>query len=235
MNDSNITKALSIKQAIGFKAAQLIENNMLVGLGTGSTAKWFIEALGKRCQEEGLKIEAIATSRASEILALEKKIPLLDVSKNTFLDITIDGADEIDPQFRLIKGGGGALFREKIIATSSKEMVVIVDESKWVNNLGHFGLPIEILPFWSKSTIKKIENKGYRGTLRKLSDQTPYLSDNHNYIFDIHFDNLCVNPEKTYDELRSIIGVIEIGFFFDIAKKAIVGYKDGNIKILSKS
>jgi ribose 5-phosphate isomerase A len=234
MNLSNSNEALKIKQQVGFAAAKLVKEGMLVGLGTGSTAICFIESLAKRCQE-GLKITAVGTSVKSEELARQLKIPVISSQEVTSIDLTIDGADEIDPQMRLIKGGGGALLREKIIATSSKEMIVIADESKLVKNLGAFGLPIEIIPFCFNSSIKKLKDKGFEGTLRKYSNGSVYITDNHNYIFDIKFNPVTLNPESDYEKIRSIIGVVELGFFFNIAKKALIGFKDGTIKTITPS
>ncbi|MDR3624547.1 MAG: ribose-5-phosphate isomerase RpiA [Chlamydiales bacterium] len=219
-----------IKQAIGKFAADLVMDGMIVGLGTGSTSACFIESLAIRCSQ-GLKIRAIATSQKSTDLAKSKGIPILDMEDVVQIDLTIDGADEIDHQKRLIKGGGGALLREKIIATSSKEMIVIVDESKIVKDLGAFGLPVEIIPFCYKTTLHKLSKIGFTGKLRTNPDGTFYITDNSNYIVDIHFDPVCRDPEKAYTLIRCITGVVDIGFFFHIAKRVVVGYADGSVKI----
>jgi ribose 5-phosphate isomerase A len=233
MDTPNSNETLKLKQQVGFEAAKLVKDGMLVGLGTGSTAAFFIESLAKRCQE-GLKIKAVATSIRSEELAKQNGIEILDTNSITYLDLTIDGADEIDPFLRLIKGGGGALLREKIIATTSKEMVVIADETKLVKDLGAFGLPVEIIAFCFSSTIKKLNNKGFFGTLRKTKTNQPYITDNHNFIYDIQFDPVCIDPEYAYESIRGVVGVVELGFFFNIAKSAIVSFKDGSIKTLTK-
>lgn len=231
MVNSNSNEAQKIKQAVGFESSLLVKDGMLVGLGTGSTATCFIESLGKRCRE-GLKIEAIATSNRSTELARSLGIPIVEMDKISKIDLTIDGADEIDGEMRLLKGGGGALLREKIIASSSKEMVVIVDESKCVKRLGAFGLPVEIVPFCYNTTLKKINDLGLYGTLRKSKDGSIYTTDNYNYIYDIQFHPVCENPEKTNLEIRNIVGVVETGFFFNIAKRVIIGYSDGSVKTL---
>lgn len=221
----------SIKQAIGKAAADLIENDMRVGLGTGSTAACFIEALIERCRQ-GLKIQAIATSYQSMRQAMQGGIPLVDFDKFSELDITVDGADEIDLQKRMIKGGGGALLREKIVASASHEMIVIVDESKLVKKLGKVPLPIEIVPFGYQATLDKIEKLGYRLSLRMDANQL-FISDNQNYIADIFFDSPPSNPEKVNEELRTIPGVVETGFFFQLAGRVVIGHADGTIEIRS--
>lgn len=220
----------SIKKAVGYRAAELIENGMLVGLGTGTTVYYFIEKLIEKCKS-GLKIQAAASSNQSLKQAKEGRIPLLDIDKVTALDITVDGADEIDPQKRMIKGGGGALVREKIVAAMSKEMVVIVDERKLVPALGKAKLPVEIIPFAKNSILHHIEKAGYRGSFRKTADGTPYITDNGNLIVDIHFDSPRENPEIDHDALIHIPGVVDTGFFFNLAGRVIVGFADGQVVI----
>jgi ribose 5-phosphate isomerase A len=220
------------KDAAGKAAANLIKDGMLVGLGTGSTAACFIEHLVNRCKQ-GLRIQVVATSIKSLEMAEFGCIPTIDINTVEVLDVTVDGADEIDPQKRMIKGGGGALLREKIVATMSKEMIVIVDETKLVKKLGAVPLPVEIVPFAYKATISKIERLGYRGELRKNKQNMPYVTDNHNYIFDIRLDPLSINPEQTDHQLHSIPGIVETGLFINIAGRVIVGYEDGRTDIRS--
>ncbi len=220
------------KKAAGQAAVDLIEDGMVVGLGTGSTATYFIEELAKKCKE-GLKIKGIASSRQTQHLAESLRIPLIDPDTLTITDIDVDGADEIDLQKNMIKGGGGALLREKILAQASKEMVVVVDETKLVKNIGLFPLAIEILSFGYRSTIERIKERGYRGILRLERDKSIYLTDNKNYIVDIHLDQPITNPKKIEDDLKSIAGVLETGLFFNVAKRVIVGYEDGFVKILT--
>jgi ribose 5-phosphate isomerase A len=219
-----------IKKAVGYKAAALIEKGMRVGLGTGTTAFYFIEKLIQRCQE-GLHIHAVASSERSFKQASQGGIPMLDTSEITSLDITVDGADEIDPQKRMIKGGGGALTREKIVAAMSHEMIVIVDEGKLVPSLGACKLPVEILPFAHKATLHHIAKAGYRGELRKRPDESLYITDNGNLIVDIHFDALRTSPEEDHETLIHIPGVVETGFFFHLAGRIIVGFIDGQVII----
>jgi ribose 5-phosphate isomerase A len=222
----------AIKKAIGYKAAELIEEGMRVGLGTGSTAFFFIERLIQRCRE-GLNIEAVASSTHSFEQAKRGGIPLIDIEKVSFLDVTVDGADEIDPHKRMIKGGGGALLREKIVASISDEMIVIVDESKCVDQLGKRRLPIEVVPFASHTTLAKIQNLGYRGDFRKTSNGSPFVTDNGNYIVDLHFHETRKNPEEDHEALLHIPGVIDTGFFFHFAGRVIIGFFDGQILIKS--
>lgn len=218
------------KEAAGKAAAELVSPGMIVGLGTGSTASYFITALGKRCRE-GLQISAIATSERSAILAEANEIPLTEDREVTFLDLTVDGADEVDQQKRLIKGAGGALLREKILASMSHEMVVIIDESKLVQELGSMPLPVEIIPFAYKATLYKLMQLGYKGELRALQDGEIYITENHNYLLDIQLPGLCKNPQEDDRRIRSVPGVVETGFFLGLAGRLIVGYGDGRIKI----
>lgn len=222
----------AIKKAVGYKAAELVEDGMLIGLGTGSTAFFFIEKLIERCQE-GLKIHAIASSVQTLNQAKKGKIPLLDIDAVTSLDLTVDGADEIDPQKRMIKGGGGALVREKIVASMSKEMIVIVDESKCVDKLGDCKLPVEVISFASHATLHRIERLGYRGDFRKKADHSLFVTDNGNHIIDIHFHEPRNNPEEDHEALMHIPGVVDTGFFFHLAGRVIIGFFDGQIVIRS--
>ena len=218
------------KRACGYHAAEQVRDGMVIGIGTGSTAFFFIEKLIQRVQQENLKIEAIATSIASKEMALKGGIKILDEEKIEHLDLDIDGADEIDPLKRMIKGGGGALFREKIVASSAKEMLVIVDSSKIVEKLGKHPLPVEILPYGLNLTLKKINSLGLKGNLRKEGNNL-YLTDNKNYIYDLFFDSLIEHPEALENDLKSISGVVETGLFLGIAKRVVIGYEDGSVEI----
>lgn len=217
-----------IKKAIGYKAAEFVENGMIVGLGTGSTAFFFIERLIQKCKE-GLKIQAVASSNQSFQQAKKGNIPLLDIDNVTTLDLTVDGADEIDPQKRMIKGGGGAHVREKIVATMSREMIVIVDERKLVPILGKCKLPVEILPFARNSIFHHICKAGYHGEFRKNVDGSLFITDNGNLLVDIHFDTPRQYPELDHETLIHIPGIVDTGFFFNLAGRVIVGFADGQI------
>src|SRR3990167_1284623 len=179
----------SMKKRAASEAAEWVESHMIVGLGTGSTVFHFIEKLIERCKN-GLQIQAVSSSNNSSKQAEEGGIPLLDINTITTIDMTFDGADEIDPKKRMIKGGGGALLREKILADSSREMVVIVDETKIVDYLGQKAkLPLEILPFAYLATEQKIKKLGYAGEFRKTTNHLLYTTDNGNLIFDITLDD----------------------------------------------
>ncbi len=232
MAKTNQHSSITAKKAAGQAAAEMIKDGMLVGLGTGSTTAFFIEALGKRCHE-GLKISAVATSKQSAWQAEQLEIPLEDFEAITKLDITVDGADEIDPQKNMIKGGGGALLREKLLATASQEMIVVIDEKKLVNHLGFHPLPVEIARFVYRNTLARLEAEGYQGVLRLYSDQEPFVTDNGNYIVDIHYPTPITDPKQEQQRLKNITGVLETGLFFNLAGRVVIGYEDGRVKVLS--
>lgn len=226
----DVTVQKEIKRALGKKAASLVQDDMLVGLGSGTTATYFIESLIERCRDENLRIQTVSSSLKSMEIASKGGISVIEMDSVTSIDLTIDGADEIDPQNRMIKGGGGAHVREKIVASSSKEVIIVIDESKQVEILGTFGLPIEVLRFGYKATISKINQQGYQGALRLNKDNSPYMTDNGNYIYDIHHPNNFKHPEEDNQRLMTIPGVVDTGFFFNIATRVLVGYADGNLE-----
>lgn len=221
----------TLKKAVGYKAASFIEDGMIVGLGTGSTAKYFIERLIERQRTENLKIHTAASSKRSMELAKEGGLPILDVDTLTSIDITVDGADEIDSEKRMIKGGGGALLREKIIASMSRELIIIIDESKKSSFLGHKKLPVEIVPFACQATLYKIQKLGWTAYFRKESTDSSkyYITDNGNYIIDILFPRPLEHPEQEDAILKEIPGVVETGFFFHLAGRVITSYHDGQV------
>lgn len=212
------------KDAAGKAAAELIQEGMVVGLGSGSTAARFIAHLIERCRE-GLQIVAVASSKVSFALGKEGGIPMRDPEEFTTLDITVDGADEIDKEKRMIKGGGGALLQEKILAQMSREMVVIVDESKVVEHLGAFPLAVEIVPFARRATLYALEQQGYRGKVRE-----GFVTDGGHYIVDLIFDERPLSPEEDLAALRELAGVVEVGLFLKEAGRVIVGYPDGSTR-----
>lgn len=230
MTSEDNSPILIAKRAAGKAAAELIEDGMRIGLGTGSTAAFFIEALSIRCQK-GLKIQAVASSLQSMRQAQAMGIPLIDESLVDALDVTVDGADEIDPHKNMIKGGGGALLREKLIAFSSKEMIVVVDENKLVDQLGAFPVPVEISPFLYRTTVGRLTQQGYEGALRVNRDGTFYATDNGNYIFDVQFKDFILDPKQENEKLKRIVGVIETGIFYHVAGRVVVGYFDGCAKV----
>ena len=216
------------KKAAAEKAISFIKDGMIVGIGTGSTTFYFIEKLIKQCKA-GLQIQAVASSERSRAIAQKGEIPLLDMHAVKHLDIYVDGADEIDPEKRMIKGGGGALVREKIAAHMSREMVVIIDESKLVSKLGKRPLPVEIIPFGSAATLHQLELLGYKGVLR-LKDNSPYITDNHNLIYDVHLPS-GIQPEMAHQQIVSLPGVVNTGFFFNMAGRVVIGFLDGKVVI----
>lgn len=217
-----------IKKRLGQEAATLIEEGMLVGLGSGSTANCFIESLGQRCRH-GLHIRAVSSSVKSLELAASVGIPTIDMEAVTSIDLTIDGADEVDPQMRMIKGGGGAHVREKILASTSKKVVIIIDESKLVSTLGKCGLPLEILSFGSSATIAKLHRLGFEGKIRQ-KEGLPFVTDNGNLIFDIHTPTLFPHPEEAHELITAIPGVVDTGFFFHLASSLLIGYGEGRVE-----
>jgi ribose 5-phosphate isomerase A len=218
------------KKAAAEKAATLIQDGMVVGLGTGTTTAFFIEKLIKSCKA-GLKIKTVASSQRSLEQARKGGIPLIDINTLKSIDLYIDGADEIDPEKRMIKGGGGALVRERIAARMSKEMIVIIDESKLSDNLGRRPLPVEIIPFGHTATLHRLKLLGYKGALRLNPDGSPYITDNHNLIYDVKLDPLKASPERDHEQIRSVPGVVDTGFFFDLAGRIIIGFQDGRVVV----
>lgn len=217
------------KEAAGFAAARHVQSGMLIGLGTGSTVAFFLQALGQLCRKD-LQVTAVASSLHTYELASQEGIPLIDSRQIAFVDLTVDGADEIDPQGQMIKGGGGALLREKILASSSREMLVIVDAGKRVPRLGRGLLPVEIAPFGAAATVSKLERAGYRGRIRSGPNAVEFVTDNGNLIVDLDVTHDQGNPREIDRSIRSIVGVLETGFFFDMASRIIVGFDDGHVE-----
>ena len=213
-------------------ALDFVEDGMTIGLGSGSTAEIFIERLGERVAG-GLKIQGVPTSKATQACAIENSVPLIDVDKVSGIQLTIDGADEVDQLFNLIKGGGACLLREKIIARASDKMVVIVDNSKLVDGLGAFPLPIEIDPFGMALTAEQIyaalKQSGCENgqtLLREKKDGSgPLVTDGGHYILDSRCKTIP-NPAETAHLLSQIPGVMEHGLFIDIADAIVVGEDD---------
>lgn len=211
------------KQLAALEALKHVRSGMIVGLGTGSTAKFFIEGLGQALQNGSLNnIRGIPTSIASEQLATKLGIPLTDFSEVDSCDVTVDGADEVAPDLTVIKGLGGALLREKIIAQNTKKLIIIADESKRVCTLGTKSpLPVEVIQFSLASTERFLRSQGCVPTLRLGSDGKPYITDNGNFIYDCRFKQID-DPQKTDQSLKSRAGVVETGLFVRIAKLALI-------------
>lgn len=220
---------MNAKQAAGYRAAEWVKDGMTVGLGTGSTAYYAIERIGQRVAE-GLRIRAIATSNASEELALKYQIPIIQAAEVDWLDLAIDGADEVDPQMALIKGGGGALLREKLVAKASARFIVIADSGKVVPQLGAFKLPIELVPFCYEWTLKGLERRYGVPFEMRQRDGGLYVTDNGNYIADASFGQIS-DPGRLSEELKATTGVVEHGLFVGIAHTVVIGHEDGSTDV----
>lgn len=222
---------MNMKRIAAEYAVQYIEDGMKVGLGTGSTAYWAIQRIGERVKE-GLSIQAVATSKASERQALELGIPIIPFTELDGLDVTIDGADEVNSDLELIKGGGGALLREKIVAHHSKKLIIVADERKLVQNLGQFPLPVEVVPFAMEWTIQSLQTLGCRIQLRTDEEQL-FVTDNGNYIVDCNFGTITT-PLKLHNDILGIPGVVDNGLFIGRASLAVIGHQDGTVEVLNR-
>jgi ribose 5-phosphate isomerase A len=217
------------KKLAAEKSLEFIKNGMTIGLGTGSTAYWAIQLIGERIRQ-GLDVKAVPTSFSTEKLARELQIPFATLSNLDHIDLTIDGADEIDSEKNLIKGGGGALLREKIVSRNSRQFIIIADESKLVNTLGEFPLPLEVLPFCSSLTLRRIMDLCETATIRRKESEI-FFTDNGNYIIDCDFGAIS-DPASLDKELKLIPGVLETGLFVKGESTVIIGYNNGEIRIL---
>ncbi len=218
----------SEKRAAAEAAAQMVHSGMVIGLGTGSTAEFAIRALAKRVAT-GLKIVGIPTSRQSEMLARSGGLPLTDLQSVDRVDLTIDGADEIDPRtLAVLKGRGGALVREKLVASASESLLIIADSTKVVERLGsEHPVPVEVLPFGWHITSKRLTELGGTVTLRTISPGTsPFVSDNGNLILDARFGPID-DPERLAASIKAITGVVDHGLFIHLADRALVGTSTG--------
>ena len=219
------------KQLAAELAVSHIRTGMTIGLGTGSTAAFAIHALGKRFHAENLVLRCIATSQASEDLGRSYRLPFVDFADVNGFDITIDGADEVDPQFRLIKGGGGALVREKIVAAATVMEIIIVDETKVKAVLGAFPLPVAVLPYAWEWTQARVQGKfGVQAPRRTFASGEPFRSDDELYILDMAFAGPLPSPNTLERELKTLVGVVECGLFVGLCQKLIIGYADGRVE-----
>ena len=224
------------KFAAARRAVDFVEGGMRVGLGSGSTAAWMVRCLGQRVREEGLKITAVPTSDRTAALARAEGITVVTLDEARWLDLTIDGTDEFDPDLNLIKGGGGAHLREKIVATASDQVIVIADAAKEVAHLGDFPLPVEVVPFgWqtSKALIEEmlvaLDVLGREVTLRMKGD-VPFTSDEGNRILDLHLGRIG-NARQLALVLNQVPGVVENGLFIDICDRVVIGHGDGRVEM----
>ncbi len=213
-------------------AASQIEDGMAVGLGSGTTSALVIEEVGRRVAA-GLRITAIATSEQSQRQALELRIPMSDFARLPGLDLTIDGADEVqEGTLNLIKGHGGALLREKIVAMASKQLLIAVDPRKLVKTLGAvFTLPVEIVPFGFETTMKRLRDLGFELELRVKDDGKPFVTDGQHYIVHCKLPQVGFNPEQAAESLKLTVGVVEHGLFLGMANRVVIGGPEG-IQIL---
>ena len=219
------------KQIAAERAVTYIQDGMTVGLGTRSTAAYAILALARRLRAEPLHLRCLATSLASADLARAQGIPLLDWNDSVQFDLSIDGADEVDPHFHLIKGGGGALVREKLVAAATQREIIIVDASKVKSALGAHPVPCAIVPWAWPSTLARLERDfPCRAILRRNEDGTPFVSDDALHIADLHFASLLADPAGLERALNATLGVVECGLFIHLCQHLIVGHPDGRLE-----
>lgn len=219
---------MNLKEVVGKEAVKYVEDGMIVGLGTGSTVFYFVHALADRVKE-GLNIQMVSTSIQTVELAKSLGLNIKELEEIDHIDLAVDGVDEIDKNFNAIKGGGAALFREKIVADIANEVIWIYDESKDVEKLGKFNLPVEILPFGYSHTVRKLTEAGLNPVIRK-KDGEILITDNHNYIVDLHL-GYGFDIEEVKEKLANIVGVVEHGLFLNMCKLCIKGMPEGAVII----
>lgn len=230
LNRMNRISVTEQKRLAAAAAVEFVEAKMIVGLGTGSTTEYAIRLLAERVHR-GLKISCVPTSVSIEKLARGLRLPLVN-DANAFrkIDLTIDGADEVDSHFNLIKGGGGALTREKIVASRSERQIIIVDETKLVDKLGKRAVPIEIVPFGWKSTLEILRGLGAQVKLRRPArSKKPFVTDNNNLILDSAF-GVIQEPAELAGKIKGIAGVVEVGLFIGLVDLVLVGRSDGTVE-----
>ncbi|UCE80328.1 MAG: ribose 5-phosphate isomerase A [Methanobacteriota archaeon] len=222
------------KEAAAREAAKYVEDGMVVGLGSGSTASMAIKLIGQKIKDEGMEIIGIPTSMASDLLGRAVGIRMGELDDHREIDLTIDGADEVDPRLNLVKGLGGALLWEKVVAASTKVEMIVVDDSKLVEHLCQKApLPIEIVRFSHRTTARRLASLGCVPELRVADEDEPFVTDNGNYIVDCRFDRID-DPKSMESRINAIPGVVENGLFIGLASKVIVSSADG-IRILEKA
>lgn len=214
-----------LKEQAGIHAAGYVQNGMVVGLGTGSTAYYFVQELGRRVQEEGLEIVGVTTSHRTAEQAQGLGIPLKSIDEVDQVDVTVDGADEVAPDLNGIKGGGGALLMEKVVALPTKEYIWVVDESKLVEHLGAFPLPVEVVRYGAQQVFRRFEKAGYQPVFRMDGDQY-YKTDMQNYIIDLNLKQIK-DPLALAQELDQMVGVVEHGLFNQMVQRVIVAGESG--------
>ncbi len=224
-------KFVAAKQAMAY-----VKDGMKIGLGSGSTAAWMVKCLGEHVAEQGLNIKGVPSSSRTAALAREVGLDVISLDEARWLDLTIDGADEFDGNLNLLKGGGGSLLQEKIVATASDQMIVIADASKAVETLGSFPLPIEVVPFGWQTTKVLVEETligmdvlGRKVSLRMNGD-APFYTDEGNHILDLHLNRIG-NARQLSLVINQIPGVVENGLFIDICDVVVIGYGDGRVEV----
>lgn len=226
---------LEAKKLVGKYAASYVEDGMVVGLGTGSTAHWFIEEVGRRYQAGELpNIQTVSTSEASSQQARQLGLPLKQVEEVNGIDLLVDGADEATRQLTGIKGGGGALLHEKIVAEQSHRIIWIMDETKLVEQLGKFPLPIEVVQFGSWKVFDAFEQAGMKPRFRKLEGDQLFITDSGNYIIDLHLDAIN-QAQELANHLKSMVGVVEHGLFLNYADMLLIAKQDGTITKIERA
>ena len=214
----------SNKQRAAAAAAELITDGMVLGLGTGTTASYLVQILGERVRQ-GLRIQGVPTSEATRQLAVAEGVPLTTLEEQPVLDLCLDGADEVDPVLNLIKGGGGALLREKIVASAARQRIIMVDVSKCVDSLGAFPLAVEVIPFGWEVTRRQLEQFGGVPALRQREGK-PFVTDQGHYIIDCALSQIEDAPRLNH-QLNQLPGVVENGLFVDMTDRLIIGSPDG--------
>ena len=233
---STLTPIDRAKFVAARRAVDLVQDGMKLGLGTGSTAAWMVRCLAERVRDEGLRVTCVPTSTRTAMLAESLDLAVISLEQAGWLDLTIDGTDEFDAELQLIKGGGGALLMEKIVATASDRMVVITDASKEVRNLGAFPLPVEVVPFgWQASRLLieellgSMDVMGSQATLR-MNGTVPFVTDEGNHILDLALGRIG-NPRQLSLALNQVPGVVENGLFLDICDAVVIGFPDGRSEL----
>ncbi|EHN58465.1 ribose-5-phosphate isomerase RpiA [Oenococcus kitaharae] len=215
-----------LKKAAAVRVADYVKDGMIVGLGSGSTVRMLVDELGRRVQEEGLQFTAVATSILTATQAKKLGIKVVDLDSVDSIDLTIDGADQVDSNFNGIKGGGGNLLWEKIVAINSKKIVWVVDESKIVDTIGAFPLAVDVIPFGSQHVLAKFNQAGFEPVIRKDQAGHVFKTDSNNIILDLHLHKIT-QPVELADELIKTVGVVEHGLFLNMVSEVVVGKESG--------
>ncbi len=229
----------SAKRSAAKQALNYVSNNMIVGLGTGSTAKIFVELLAQKVLKQKMLIKTVATSSETYTQAKKLGLPLIELDDCSYLDIVVDGADEIGPDLSLIKGGGGALLQEKIVASSSKKVIIIADQKKLVMSLGLFPLPVEIVKFGYSKTLNQImvllKGLGYSDLnfSWRMDKGNFFITDENHYILDLSLEKIS-DPVQLEKEINCLVGVVDSGLFVNTADLALVGSEDGSVEVIDK-